>query len=95
MKAVGNKTCVLTAVQILRKSFIDAMADREFLADAKRSNLNIDPMKGEELETTVARLFQLPSSVTTRLREVLAANSDKGDRLGADGIQVKGFHIST
>jgi tripartite-type tricarboxylate transporter receptor subunit TctC len=59
-------------VQTLRKSFINTMLDREFLADAKRSNLNIGPMKGEELETTVARLFQLPSSVITRLREVLA-----------------------
>ncbi|MBI4528272.1 MAG: hypothetical protein HY695_31140 [Deltaproteobacteria bacterium] len=60
-------------VQVLRRSFSDTMHDRDFLADAKKSNLNIDPMTGEELEKTAAGFFQLNPSLVAKLREVLGA----------------------
>jgi len=58
-------------VQILRRAFIDTMKDQEFLADAKKSRLGIDPLTGEELERTVAGLFKTAPTTVARLREVL------------------------
>jgi len=60
-------------VQIMRKAFMDTMKDREFLADAEKSKLDIEPQSGEELEKTVARLFQLKPSLVAKLKDALAA----------------------
>lgn len=58
-------------VRILRRAFADTMKDPEFIADAKKSRLSIDPLTGEELEITVARLFKLDPAMVARLKEVL------------------------
>lgn len=58
-------------VRVLRRAFMDTMNDPEFVADAKKSRLGIDPLTGEELERTVAGLFKLDSGVVARLAEVL------------------------
>lgn len=58
-------------VQIMRKAFMDTMKDKEFLADAKKSKLDIEPMSGEELERTVAGLFKLDPGLVARLKEVI------------------------
>lgn len=58
-------------VQLLRKAFMDTMKDREYVADAKKSRLDIDPLTGEEVERIVAGLFKLSPSVVARIKEVL------------------------
>lgn len=58
-------------VQILQKAFMDTMKDAEFLADAKKSQMDIDPVSGEEVEKTVARFFKLDLAVVAKLREIL------------------------
>lgn len=58
-------------VQLLRRAFADTMKDAGFVADAKKSRLGIDPLMGEELRDTVARLFQVSPAVVTRLKKVL------------------------
>ena len=58
-------------VNILRKAFMDTLKDPEFLADAKKSKQDVDPMSGEELEKAVARLFKLNPTIVSRLKEVL------------------------
>lgn len=58
-------------VKLLQKAFMDTMKDPEFLADAKKSKMDIDPVPGEEVEKTVARFFQLDPAVVTKLREIL------------------------
>lgn len=58
-------------VQLLRKAFIDALKDPEFLADAQKSRLEVDPLSGEELEKTVAGLFKLDPAVMGKLKEIL------------------------
>ena len=61
-------------VQLLRKAFTDTLKDPEFLADAKKSKLDLDPVNGEEVERTVNRLFQLSPSLVANLKDVLTAN---------------------
>jgi len=58
-------------VQLLRKAFMETMKDREFLADAKKSRLDVDPLAGEEMEKTVAGFFKLNPSLVAKLKEVL------------------------
>jgi tripartite-type tricarboxylate transporter receptor subunit TctC len=61
-------------VQLLRKAFTDMLKDPEFLADAKKSKLDLDPVDGEGVERTVNRLFQLSPALVANLKEVLSAN---------------------
>lgn len=58
-------------VQILQKAFVDTMNNAEFLADAKKAQLDIDPLPGDEVEKTVARFFKLDSGVIAKLRDIL------------------------
>jgi tripartite-type tricarboxylate transporter receptor subunit TctC len=58
-------------VQLLRKAFADTLKDREFLADAKKSKLDIEPVAGEELQKLVQDLYKIDPSTLTRLKEVL------------------------
>lgn len=58
-------------LQILRRSFMDTMNDPEFVAETKKSNLNLEPVAGEELEKTVSRFFRLNPAMAARLKEIL------------------------
>lgn len=60
-------------LQVLRKAFMDTMKDPEFLADAEKSQLAIDPMSGDELDKAVNRILRLDPALVTKLKEVLAA----------------------
>lgn len=50
---------------------MDTMKDPEFLADAKKSKLDIDPISGEEVQKMVAGMFKLPPALVARLKEAL------------------------
>ncbi len=58
-------------VRILRKAFADTLRDPEFLADAKKSRLDVEPVPGEELETLVQNLYKIDSSALATLKDVL------------------------
>ncbi len=58
-------------VQLLRRAFLDTMKDPDFLADTKKSRLDVDPLPGEEVERIVAALFKLGPGLQARLREIL------------------------
>ena len=58
-------------VQVLRKAFVDTLKDAEFLAEAKKSNLDLEPVTGEELEKVVGELFKLEPAMVAKLKEVL------------------------
>lgn len=58
-------------VQVLRKAFQATLKDPELVSDAKKGDLDIDPMTGDELEATIAGFEKLPSQIVTRLKEIL------------------------
>jgi tripartite-type tricarboxylate transporter receptor subunit TctC len=58
-------------VRLLRKAFEDTLKDPEFLADAKKSKLNVDPISPEEIEKDIAGLFKLDPALLKTLKEVL------------------------
>jgi hypothetical protein len=56
----------------LRKAFDDMIADPEFLAEAKRQRLDIDPVKGETIQKFIADAIEkTPKEVADRLREII------------------------
>ena len=58
-------------VQILRQAFMATMRDPEFLAEANKSKLDINPLPGESVEKTVAGIFQLDARLVAKLKEIL------------------------
>jgi tripartite-type tricarboxylate transporter receptor subunit TctC len=58
-------------VQMLRKAFTETMKDPEFLADAKKSRLDTDPLTGEEIDKIVAQLFKMDTSLVNQLKDIL------------------------
>ena len=58
-------------VKIFRKAFSDTMKDSEFLADARKANLNLDPLDGEEIENEVKAFFKLEPALIKQLKEIL------------------------
>jgi tripartite-type tricarboxylate transporter receptor subunit TctC len=57
---------------ILRKSFMQAMVDPAFLADAAKRGLEIDPMDGDEIQRLVSQLYDSPPDVIERVRAMFA-----------------------
>ena len=58
-------------VRILRKAFAAVLQDGEFIADAKKSKLDTDPLSGEEVEKIVASLFKMEPGLVNQLKEIL------------------------
>jgi tripartite-type tricarboxylate transporter receptor subunit TctC len=58
-------------VQILRKAFMDTMKDPEFLAEANKAKLDVNPLDGAELEKNVREVFNLDPNLVPRAKEIL------------------------
>ncbi len=58
-------------IAILQKAFMDTMKDPEFLADAKKAKLDINPLDGTELEKNVRDIFNLDPKLIPRAKEIL------------------------
>jgi len=58
-------------VDPLRRAFLETLKDPEFLADAQKVKLDIEPITGEEMENKVSKLFKLTPSIVARLKDIL------------------------
>jgi tripartite-type tricarboxylate transporter receptor subunit TctC len=58
-------------VAMLRKAFMDTMADKEFLADADKAQLEITPIAGEAVQKLVAEVYQTPPAIAHKAAEIL------------------------
>lgn len=58
-------------VQILRKAFEDTLKDPEFVAEAKKADLTVNLVSGEEAEKIVSGLFKLDPALVTKLKDML------------------------
>ena len=55
----------------LRKAFIDTMADKEFLADAAKAKLEINPLDGENVQALVKEIYATPPEVAKQAAAAL------------------------
>ncbi|MGH7769418.1 MAG: hypothetical protein ACREQP_18385, partial [Candidatus Binatia bacterium] len=58
-------------VQILRKAFEATLKDPEFVAEAKKADLNINLVPGDEVEKIISGLFKLDPGLVAKLKDVL------------------------
>ena len=58
-------------VEALRKAFMATMTDPDLVAEAKRINLDIAPIPGEELQTLIAKLYATPQDIVDKARATL------------------------
>ncbi len=56
---------------ILRKAFDETMKDAEFLAEAKKLRLDVEPRTGAELEALVKELYGAPKELMRRLSDLV------------------------
>jgi tripartite-type tricarboxylate transporter receptor subunit TctC len=55
----------------LRKAFMAVMKDPEFLAEANKANLDINPLDGDELAQNVKDIFKLDPKLIPRAKEIM------------------------
>ena len=61
-------------VEALRRAFDLTMADREFLEEARRASIDIEPTRGVDAQAMVARVLGAPAHVLERARGFASAN---------------------
>jgi tripartite-type tricarboxylate transporter receptor subunit TctC len=58
-------------IEALRRAFDATMRDPELMADAAQLQLELSPMRGEEVQALVAKLAQTPPEIVARVRAAL------------------------
>jgi tripartite-type tricarboxylate transporter receptor subunit TctC len=58
-------------VAVLRKAFLEALQDKELLAEAAKMRLDVSPVSGDELQTLVEKLYATPAHIISRATEAL------------------------
>ena len=57
--------------EILKKAFQEAIKDKEFIEEAGKAKLGINPVSGEEMEKAVAGIFKTDPAAVAKLKEIL------------------------
>jgi len=58
----------------LREAFAEAMHDPALIADAKKIDLELNFVSGEDVQALVERLYRSPPGVIARAQAIAAAN---------------------
>ena len=58
-------------VDALRKAFLQALADKDLLAEADRLKIEITPVSGVDLQALVERIYATPPDIVERARQAL------------------------
>jgi tripartite-type tricarboxylate transporter receptor subunit TctC len=58
--------------QALRKAFDDTMKDADFLADAKKSSFDIDPVTGQQIEALLKQVYATPKDLVEKAAKAIA-----------------------
>jgi tripartite-type tricarboxylate transporter receptor subunit TctC len=58
-------------VAVLRAAFDKTVADPQFLADAQKSRIDIEPLAGGKVQELVAKLYKTPQDIVERARKAI------------------------
>jgi tripartite-type tricarboxylate transporter receptor subunit TctC len=64
-------------VAMLRKAFVDATKDPEFLADAQKLNFEVDVIDGEEMQKLMQQLYAKPKDVYVEAKRAIKVAVEK------------------
>jgi tripartite-type tricarboxylate transporter receptor subunit TctC len=59
-------------VNAIRRAFDATMKDKEFLAEADKLKIEIDPLSGEQVAALIGQIYQTPPETVARVREAMA-----------------------
>jgi hypothetical protein len=59
----------------LRKAFMATMQDKDTLADARKMNLDLDALSGEDVQAEVAKAYAMPANIVERAKQALIVRS--------------------
>lgn len=65
------------AVKIVRKAYDETMKDPAFLADAKKARIDIEPLSGEKVQSTVEKLYASPKNVVENAKRATTEEKSK------------------
>jgi tripartite-type tricarboxylate transporter receptor subunit TctC len=57
--------------EVLRKAFMATEADKDFLADAQKAQLEINPVSGEDIQKLVQDVYRTPAALAHKVAEML------------------------
>lgn len=60
-------------VAVMRKSYMDTMKDKAYIADAKKLGIKVDPVGGDELAALARRVIATPKNLVERAKKAIAA----------------------
>jgi tripartite-type tricarboxylate transporter receptor subunit TctC len=66
-----NPSVPMERVTALRKAFTETLADPEFLAEAKKLKVAVDPIPGDRLQEMVAHVLDFPERLVPKAREIV------------------------
>ena len=58
-------------VEILRAAFAATLQDKDFLADAERTRIDVAPSSGERVQQLVEALYATPKATVERAKELI------------------------
>lgn len=58
-------------VKMLRDAFMATMRDSEFIAEAKRLKLDVEPEDGEYLSAHIKKIYDTPNTIVNRVAELI------------------------
>jgi len=58
-------------VAVLRKAFMDAMKSGEFLAEAEKMQLEINPVSGEAVQKIVQEVYRTPKAIAAAVAQMV------------------------
>ena len=58
-------------VEALRKAFIETMKDKDLVAEAEKTNLEVNPVPGDEIQTIVQDAYRTPPDIVKRTGDLL------------------------
>jgi hypothetical protein len=71
LRACASARNAKSRMNLLQNAFYAAMKDPEFLAEMKKSKLEINPLTGSEVNGFVGKLFQMDATNVAKIKEVL------------------------
>ena len=58
-------------VQALRKAFLETLADPDLIAEARKANMEVNPVPGEDVQKLIAKVYAAPKELTAALKKAL------------------------
>jgi tripartite-type tricarboxylate transporter receptor subunit TctC len=58
-------------VAALRKAFLEALRDKDLLAEAQKIGLDVDPISGEELQVLAEKIYATPAAIVEQAKQAV------------------------